>query len=163
MRTADNQLLFFPSVQPLVQRFGRDFFRGVPEQPGVYLMCGSTEGVLYVGKARNLRKRLASYRSASSDRLPRKLQRLLVRVERIYWDICCDEATAISRERDLLRALRPRFNVVGTYPPPPLQFAWQRTNAGLAFACGDATGNWEQSYGPFRRLRPAYAALLRLV
>jgi len=40
--------------------FGEDFFRALPSGPGVHLMRGATEGVLYVGKARNLRKRLAS-------------------------------------------------------------------------------------------------------
>jgi len=163
MRTADHQLLFLPPVQPLVQRFGRDFFRTAPDQPGVYLMCGAAEGVLYVGKARNLRKRLASYCSANCERLPRKLRRLLMAVERIHWDICCDEATAISRERDLLLALRPRFNSVGTYPAPPLHLGWQRTNLGLAVGCANATEDYERCQGPFRRLRPAYAALLRLV
>ncbi len=162
MHTADHQLLFFPPVQPLVERFGREFFRRVPEQPGVYLMCCGAEGVLYVGKARNLRKRLASYRSASSDRLPRKLRRLLVSVERIHWDICPDEAAAVTRERELLLALRPRFNTIGTYPPFRLHVGWQRAGAGLAFGCGDTTRNWEQCHGPFRRVRPACAALLRL-
>jgi excinuclease UvrABC nuclease subunit len=61
---AAGQLWLFPPPKPLVERFGEDFFRALPPVPGVYLMCGATEGVLYVGKAKNLRKRLSSYRVA---------------------------------------------------------------------------------------------------
>jgi predicted GIY-YIG superfamily endonuclease len=115
---AETQLLLFPPPQPLVARFGVEFFRAVPQGPGVYFMCGDEAGVLYVGKAKNLRKRLSSYRSAHPDRLARRIFRLLFRVTRIYWDECESEAAAIERERQLLLALQPRFNAAGRYPPP---------------------------------------------
>jgi excinuclease UvrABC nuclease subunit len=57
---ASGQLWLFDPPKPLVERFRDDFFRALPSRPGVYFMCGETEGVLYVGKARNLRKRLSS-------------------------------------------------------------------------------------------------------
>ena len=53
---AVGQLWLFPPPKPLVERLGEEFFRTLPTGPGVYFMCGSTEGVLYVGKARNLRE-----------------------------------------------------------------------------------------------------------
>ena len=53
-----------------MERLGLAFFRQAPEKPGVYLMCDGANTVLYVGKAKNLRKRLASYRVANPDRLP---------------------------------------------------------------------------------------------
>src|SRR5688572_16253540 len=77
------QLAMFAPRRPLVERFGAEFFRNVPEAPGVYLMCGAGEGVLYVGKAKNLRRRLSSYRSADLDFTPRKMRQLLCAVERI--------------------------------------------------------------------------------
>lgn len=113
---AERQLLLFPPPQPLVERFGADFFRGLPETPGVYLLCGDGAGVLYVGKAKNLRRRLSSYRSANPERLSRRIFRLLFRVTRIYWDACPDEASALQREQRLLLALQPRFNAAGKYP-----------------------------------------------
>ena len=57
-----NQTLLIPDPRPLVERLGRDFFRQLPERPGVYLMKDAGEVSLYVGKAKNLRKRLGSYR-----------------------------------------------------------------------------------------------------
>jgi hypothetical protein len=61
------QQLLFPDPQPLVERLGRDFFRDLPECPGVYLMRDTSDVILYVGKAKNLRKRLASYRFSLND------------------------------------------------------------------------------------------------
>ncbi len=111
------QLWLFPPAQPLVDKLGKDFFRQVPERPGVYLMCGPREGVLYVGKAKNLRKRLASYRVANPERMSRKTIRLLARVSRIEWDECPDERAAELREEMLICALLPQFNRAGKVWP----------------------------------------------
>jgi excinuclease ABC subunit C len=120
---ASGQLWLFPPPRPLVERFGEEFFRSLPEAPGVYLLCGPTEGVLYVGRARNLRRRLSSYRVANPERLPRRVIRLLHRVTRIEWDLCADEAAASAREEQLICVLAPRFNVAGkvfAFGPPRL-------------------------------------------
>src|SRR5262245_57009003 len=160
---AHQQLQFFPPARPLAERFGRDFFRTVPECPGVYLLCGADSGVLYVGKARNLRRRLGSYRSANPERLSRKLRRLLASVSRIHWDECRDEATAIERERELLLALKPKFNTVGTYPSPKVFIGWRRTPDGLALDCGEMDARWTASHGPVSGGPFLQAAMLRLL
>ena len=80
-------------------------------------MCGDGEGVLYVGKARNLQKRLSSYRVANPDRLPRRMIRLLHRVTRIEWDECRTEAAARHREELLICVLAPKFNKAGKVWP----------------------------------------------
>src|SRR5216117_269038 len=56
------QQRFWPDAQPLVERFGREFFRALPATPGVYLMREISGTVIYVGKAKNLKRRLGSYR-----------------------------------------------------------------------------------------------------
>ena len=132
---ATGQLWLFPPPKPLVEQLGEDFFRAVPSGPGVYFMCGASEGVLYVGKARNLRKRLsrltrshplarpsraftfgripfavsqtAQVRVANPERLPRRIIRLLHRVTRIEWDECPSEEAARARERDSCHATVP--------------------------------------------------------
>ena len=113
MNMAAGQLWLFPPPKPLLTRLGEEFFRALPSGPGVYLMCGEGEGVLYVGKARNLRKRLSSYRVANPERFPRRMIRLLHRVTRIEWDECRSEEVARHREEALICVLMPRFNAAG--------------------------------------------------
>jgi predicted GIY-YIG superfamily endonuclease len=118
------QPLLFPDPQPLVDRLGRDFFRQLPQTAGVYLMRDANDTVLYIGKAKNLRQRLAHYRTANPDRMPRRHLRLLRKVARIELQSCPDEAAALARESELLREIRPRFNRAGTWSSPPRYFAW---------------------------------------
>src|SRR3989442_15291991 len=119
------QQLLFPDPQPLVERLGRDFFRQLPECPGVYLIRDACDVILYVGKAKNLRKRLGSYRVANPDRMPRRHLRLLRNVARIELQECPDESSASARESEILRTVRPKFNRAGTWPAPPRFFAWR--------------------------------------
>jgi hypothetical protein len=122
---AAGQLWLFDPPKPVVARFGDVFFSALPTGPGVYLMCGQTEGVLYVGKARNLRKRLGSYRVANPERLPRRTIRMLHQVRRIEWDECPSEEAASHREELLICVLAPKFNSAGKVwerkEPPRLQ------------------------------------------
>src|SRR5205814_7676629 len=97
-----SQMLLFPDPRPLVERLGLEFFRQAPQCPGVYLMRDAADSVLYVGKARNLRKRLGSSRVANPDRLRRRHLRLLRAVTRIELEECPDEASALRRESKLL-------------------------------------------------------------
>ena len=128
------QLLLLPDPRPLVERLGPDFFTQAPECPGVYLMREAAERVLYVGKARNLRKRLGSYRVANPDRLRRRHLRLVRAVERIELQECPDETTALARESELLRNLRPAYNRAGTWAGPLRFVAWRLTDSELELA-----------------------------
>jgi predicted GIY-YIG superfamily endonuclease len=161
MNIAGRQLLLFPPTRPLAERFGADFFRAIPDRPGVYFMSTARDGVLYVGKAKNLRRRLGSYRSGTGERLPRRLLRLVLTVERIDWDICSDEATALVRERDLIRALQPRFNSLGLRPPKEWFIGWRRQGDDLTVSLAESPADSAESRGPFVYARPAFVALLR--
>jgi len=120
------QLWFWPPPRPLAERFGDEFFRRVPAAPGVYFLCGPETGVLYVGKARNLRRRLATYRVADPERLSRRMVRLLHQVTRIEWDVCSSETAARAREELLICVLNPKFNRAGkVWPSPSAWRDWQ--------------------------------------
>jgi len=128
------QQLLFPDPRPLVERLGRDFFRQLPLCPGVYLMRDAADAILYVGKAKNLRKRLGSYRVANPDRMARRHLRLLRAVVRIEIQECASESCALARESELLRTLRPKFNRSGTWAPPPRFLAWQAAEERISLA-----------------------------
>jgi len=148
MRGDMTQRLLFPDPRPLVDRLGRKFFRQLPESPGVYLMRDAADTVLYVGKAKNLRKRLGSYRVANPDRMPRRHLRLLRAVARIELQESADEPAALAREAELLRSLRPRFNRAGTWPAPPRFLGWRIVGQGLEVAiAGSAPDQWH-AHGP---------------
>ncbi len=143
------QQRLWPDPQPLVERFGREFFRRLPETPGVYLMRGAAETVLYVGKAKNLRHRLGSYRVANPERMARRTLRLLHLVERIGWEECDDESAALRRESELLRTLRPRFNRAGVWPGPKRFLGWRVESGGLELAVVTAPMEGYVWVGPF--------------
>ncbi len=158
------QLLLFPDPRPLVERLGAEFFRQVPPLSGVYLMRDAQDTVLYVGKARNLRKRLASYRVANPDRLPRRHLRLLRAVRRIELQTCADEPGALAREAELLLSLRPRFNRAGTWPAQPRFLLWRLTQAGLDLAVAPAReSGWNSSDALGGGALALRAILLRLL
>jgi len=158
------QMLMFPDPRPLVERLGTVFFRQAPERPGVYLMRDANERVLYVGKAKNLRKRLANYRVANPERLKRRHLRLLGSVRRIELQECPSEAAALAREAGLLRALRPRFNRAGTWPGLPRCLGWRLMDEGLGVAVAltcEPGWEWQGTMGAgATRLR---ASLVRLL
>jgi len=142
------QILLFPDPRPLVERLGRDFFRQLPERPGVYLMRDVNNTVLYVGKAKNLRKRLCSYRVANPDRMARRHLRLLRAVERIELQECADETSALARESELLRALKPKFNRAGTWPSKPRFLVWRFTGTALELTVTETPSSEDRQLGP---------------
>lgn len=157
------QMLMFPDPRPLVERLGRDFFRCAPEHPGVYLMLDAADRVLYVGKAKNLKNRLAHYRVANPDRLARRHLRLLSLVVRIELNECADEAAALARESELLLQMRPRFNRAGTWPKPRYYFQWKLEDNRLRMSATEQEReDWEQ-HGPIAGARFLLASLGRLI
>ena len=159
-----SQLLLFPDPRPLVERLGADFFREAPEAPGVYLMRDSSQTILYVGKARNLRKRLASYRCANPDRLARRQLMLLRTVDRIDLLECESESAALAREAELLRNLRPRFNRAGTWVGEPRFLAWRITEQGIELELAAVARPGWTSHGPLGAgAVPLRRSLLRLL
>ena len=78
--------------------------RELPDSPGVYLFHGADDELLYVGKARSIRKRVASHFSAGETRLTS-------RVERIEFLVTATEAEALLAEQSFIKRHRPRFNI----------------------------------------------------
>jgi excinuclease ABC subunit C len=103
-------------VRVFDQKFGADFLAGVPSEPGVYRLYDGAGALLYVGKARDLRRRLAQYRTTRRKKKDRKRRRLVRAAARIVWETCASELEAALAEVRLIQALRPRENVAGAFP-----------------------------------------------
>ena len=88
----------------------RERARLLPEEPGVYVYRDEAGEVLYIGKAKSLRKRVGSY--ARPDRgLERKTAELVLRVAEIDVTITGTETEALLLEQTLVKQHRPPFNV----------------------------------------------------
>jgi DNA polymerase III subunit epsilon len=84
--------------------------RDFPEKPGVYLMHDAQDTVIYVGKAKSLKQRLASYYNHPLG-YTRKMDGLLQSVQRIEIRVLGSELEALLVESQLIKALQPRYNV----------------------------------------------------
>jgi excinuclease ABC subunit C len=86
--------------------------RTVPHEPGVYLMRDRLGTVVYVGKARDLRRRLASYFSASRvAKAGTKTQALVASIEDFEFHTVRNEEESLLLEGRLIKEYRPRYNV----------------------------------------------------
>ena len=82
----------------------------IPARPGVYLMKGEADEVLYVGKAVNLRNRLRSYFQSSATRSP-KVLRLVDNAADLDFFVTDSELEALILECNLIKRHRPHYNV----------------------------------------------------
>ena len=82
----------------------------MPGNPGVYRMLDHRGEALYVGKARNLRKRVVSY--TQTHRLPERLRRMVSETVSMEIVTTHTEAEALLLEANLIKRLKPRFNIV---------------------------------------------------
>ncbi|WP_421921430.1 excinuclease ABC subunit UvrC [Marinobacter salarius] len=127
----------------------KSFLKQLTERPGVYRMYDTAGNVLYVGKARNLKKRVTSYFRKSG--LAPKTEALVSRINSIEVTITGSETEALLLEQNLIKSLRPPYNILlrddKSYPYiylsshddyPSLTFRRGRTKKG--------GGTW---YGPF--------------
>ena len=89
----------------------QDKLAQVSHEPGVYLMKDAAGHVIYVGKARDLRKRLASY-FKSAGQLDRKVGILVDKISDFDTIITRTEKEALILESNLIKRHRPRYNVV---------------------------------------------------
>jgi excinuclease ABC subunit C len=83
---------------------------GLPAKPGCYLMKSADGGVIYVGKAINLRNRVRSYFQPSADH-GRKVAELVAHVADIEWIVVGSELEALILEMNLIKRHRPKYNV----------------------------------------------------
>jgi excinuclease ABC subunit C len=88
----------------------RDLVTRLPNEPGVYRMLDEKGEALYVGKAKSLKKRVATY--AKPQALPARLQRMVALTRQMEFVTTGSEVEALLLEANMIKRLRPPFNIV---------------------------------------------------
>ena len=90
----------------------------LPNSSGVYKMISVTNEILYIGKAKNLAKRVSSY--ANPLRFNNRLQKMISLIDKIEYISTPDETKALLLEASLIKEIKPKFNILlkddKTYP-----------------------------------------------
>ena len=134
----------------------------LPCGPGVYLMRDAAAGIIYIGKAKNLRRRVAQYFSRGAENRNAKIPSLTALIRVIDYISAASEREALLLERELIRRYQPFFNVLWkdskSYPwvkitaedfPRILLTRRKRRDGGLYF-------------GPYPKVSPLNALLAHL-
>jgi excinuclease ABC subunit C len=119
----DEQSLPQPEEEAVKLRFEEDegslaagraailhYAKVAPSRPGVYRMLDSRADVLYVGKAKNIKKRVAAYGRPTG--LDTRIERMIAVTRTVEFVVTRTETEALLLEANLIKRLRPRFNVV---------------------------------------------------
>lgn len=88
----------------------KEYVQTLPSSPGVYRMINARNEVLYVGKAKNLKKRVISY--TQPERLSLRLQRMVAETTRMEFVITHTEVESLLLEANLIKKLLPRYNIL---------------------------------------------------
>ncbi|MCL4486034.1 MAG: excinuclease ABC subunit UvrC [Nitrospirae bacterium] len=139
--------------------------RLLPDSPGVYLMKGGEDEVLYVGKSKSLKDRVRSYFQKTRPASPR-IRKMTERVRTIETLVTRSELDALILENTLIKKYRPRFNVLfrddKTYPY--LRFSWSETYPRLSVTRRVRPGK-DLYFGPYANpgaLRDTLKSIARL-
>src|SRR5690348_11525521 len=85
------------------------YLKTLPDAPGVYRMMDAKGDVLYVGKAKNLKKRVASY--AKSGGHNERIARMIHETAEMLFVTTASETEALLLESNLIKRMKPRYNV----------------------------------------------------
>ncbi len=160
----------FSYENPLKKKFGSHFFRGITSSAGIYFMLDKQNSFLYIGKAKNLRNRITHYSQIKPGNCSDHILEMIDHVCSIQWYECSSEKEALTRESELLHALRPPFNIAGTEVIHYLFIGIRERNSNqLDFQLTSRCTIKSEGYRLFgcfknrKKTKIGYTALLRLI
>ncbi|MFT6866505.1 MAG: excinuclease ABC subunit C [Cyclobacteriaceae bacterium] len=93
------------------QRFSKQEYSKLPNEPGVYKFISKDGIIIYVGKAKSLIKRVSSYFTKASD-INKKTQKLVQEINEIEFTIVNSEFDALLLENNLIKENQPKYNIL---------------------------------------------------
>ena len=84
--------------------------QSMPEKPGTYQYYDSDHNIIYVGKAKNLKRRVSSYFHKEVDRFKTKV--LVSKIHDISYSVVNSEEDALLIENQLIKQYKPKYNVL---------------------------------------------------
>jgi len=156
------------SMKSFDKKFGQDFVSGLPACPGVYRMFNAESRLIYVGKAKNLRRRLGQYRNAGRLKKHRKMRSIIAGAARIEYSICESDLEACLLEMKLIQAHRPKWNVAGAFHFLYPMIGLKQESGEILFCCTTTPDQFEgfEFHGSYRSrtiTREAFHAWMRLL
>jgi excinuclease ABC subunit C len=152
------------------RKFGADWLRQLPPAPAVYLFKDAEGAVLYAGKAKDVRRRLEGYRNATRRKAHRKMRALVREASALEVRLLPSEREALLVENELIRTLRPPYNVDGAFSflYPAIGIGTRGHQALLGFTTSpdewrELALRWHGSFRSRRRARNAFDALVGLL
>jgi excinuclease ABC subunit C len=97
------------------KKLGKNFLDSVPSVPGVYRVYDDQLRFIYVGKAKNLKRRLAQYRNTNRRKKHRRMRKIIENAAQIQYEVCESELEAKLLEANLIQSHRPKWNIVGAF------------------------------------------------
>lgn len=129
----------------------------LPEKPGSYQYWNAEGVIIYIGKAKNLKKRVSSYFTKNHDSLKTKM--LVGKIADITYTTVNTEEDALNLENKLIKKYKPRYNVLlkddKTYP----SIAVQKSEYPRIFKTRNLTAKGAYYYGPYTHVSTMYALL----
>ncbi len=153
----------------LENRIGKEWFAELPENPGVYFFMDSDNEIIYIGKSKNLKKRLHQYKTGRSGKVSGKLARLISKVAEIKYEETATEKEALLLENKLIRKYRPDFNHVNKHYETYYYIYLKPETDGIHYELSmkfDEEKEEEFWYGCFkghRMVRRSMGCLIRLI
>lgn len=102
-------------VKKFDQRLGKATLKELPTSPGVYRFFNEAGELIYIGKAKNLRRRISQYRNAKRCKRHAKMKKIVSEAVRLEHEVCSSELEALKLENTLIQNHRPKWNVAGAF------------------------------------------------
>ncbi len=168
-RSQTTPFLFYPSLSLTImnaetEKKTSEYLKGIvanlPDKPGIYQYLNAEGTIIYVGKAKNLKKRVYSYFSKEHE--PGKTRVLVSKIADIRYIVVNTEEDALLLENNLIKKYKPRYNVLlkddKTYP----SICVQNEYFPRIFRTRKIIRNGSSYYGPYSHI-PSMNAVLDLI